>query len=116
MEYPFDLKPVRAFAGGRAETRGGEVVFLQELEKGQSVYGEFTGFGPTASDYDIRLDHRKAGAGVRIRADVPIVKVVFWAIRSTFCPESYVSLRAEPGREARWSYRYQFYDLAATAR
>ena len=112
VKLPFDLKAVRAFAGGRAETRGGQIAFLTELEKGQSVYGEFSGFGPTAADYDLRLEHRQAGAGVHIRGDRPFVKLVFWAIRSTFCPEGYVNIKVAPKSETRWAYHYQFYDVA----
>jgi hypothetical protein len=76
VQFPFDLKPRRAFAGSLAEVQGGEVRYLKELETGQSVYGEFEGFGPTAADYDLRLENRKAGAGVRIRGDRPLAKVV----------------------------------------
>jgi hypothetical protein len=116
VRFPFALQPVRPFQGNLAETRGGEIIFNKELQPKQSVYGEFKGFGPGAADYDIRLEHKKAGAGVRIRGDVPLEKVVFWSIRTTFCPEPYVKLTVEPGKTVRWTYTYDFYDLPPTGK
>lgn len=94
-----------------AEMRGGQLVYLKELQKGQSVFTELEGFGGTASDYDFKLENRKAGAGVRITGDKPIAKLVFWSIRTTFCPEPYINLRVEPGAETTWTIAYEFYTL-----
>jgi hypothetical protein len=116
VKFPFDLTPVRAFQGDLAETRGGEIVFRKELQARQSVYGEFKGFGPTAADYAVRLEHGQAGAGVHIRGDVPLEKLVFWAIRTTFCAEPYIKLSVEPGKKVRWRYTYDFYDLPASGK
>ena len=80
---------------------------------GDSVSTEIEGFNPSASasDYDIRIENRKAGAGVRIRGDQPLSKVFFWSIRSVACPEPYIHLRVEPGQEARWTITYDLYDV-----
>jgi hypothetical protein len=94
-----------------ADVRAGDVVYRKELEKGQSVFTELEGFGPTDSDYDIRLENRSAGAGVRIVGDRPLVKLVFWSIRTTFCPEPYIAMRIDPGSEATWKITYEFYTL-----
>ncbi len=110
VKFPFDLKPVRPFAAGLAETRGGEVHYLKELAQGQSVFGEFEG-SSAPSAYDLRLENRKAGAGVRIRGDRPITKVVYWSIRTVFSPEPYIDIEAGPGKSFRWSYTYDFYDV-----
>jgi hypothetical protein len=112
VKFPFDLHPLRAFQGGLAEAKASEIVFLKELQAGQSVYGEFDGFGKTAASYDIRVEHRGAGAGVKISGDIPLSKVVFWAPRTTFCAEPYIELTAEVGKTAKWKYTYQFYDVA----
>lgn len=112
VKFPFALQSVREFKGGLAEARGNEIAILKELEPGQSTIAEFRGFGPTAADYDIRLEHRKAQAGVRIRGSEPLEKVVFWCIRKTFCPEPYIKLAVDPGKSVQWQYHYDFYDLA----
>jgi hypothetical protein len=33
------------------------------------------------------------------------------SIRTTLCPEPYIRMRVEPGREAKWRIDYQFYTL-----
>ena len=110
VTFPFDLKPVRAFQGGIAESRGKQISYKAELQPGQSVIAEFTGYGTTAADYDIRVENRNAGAGVRIRGDQPLSKLVYWSIRTVFCPEPYIDMKVEPGREFKWKYEYEFYD------
>jgi hypothetical protein len=110
VQFPFDLKATRDL-NGLAEARGKEVVYLKELANGQSAFTNFEGFGTTAKDFDIRVEHRKAGTGVREVGDQPISKVVFWSIRTTVCPEAYNHFRVEPGKEARWKITYEFYEL-----
>lgn len=109
IEFPFDLKPSKPFQGGIAESRGREIVYNKELQPGQSVIAEFDTSGTTA--YDIKVENRAAGAGVRILGDRPIAKLVYWSIRTTTCPEPYIDLKVEPGRKTTWKYTYQFYDL-----
>ncbi|MBL0155923.1 MAG: hypothetical protein IPP47_02250 [Bryobacterales bacterium] len=96
---------------GLAEIQGRKLVYLKELATGQSTFTQIEGYGKAASDYDLRLEHRGAGIGVHITGDQPIVKLVYWSIRSTFCPEPYIALSAEPGHEVKWKYTYEFYTL-----
>jgi hypothetical protein len=110
VRFPFDVRAARDL-GKLAETRAKEIVYLRELEKDQSVFTELEGFGGTAADYDITVENRKAGAGVRITGDRPLSKLVFWSIRTTVCPEAYVQMRIEPGREFKWRIAYDFYTL-----
>ena len=110
VQFPFEPHATRDL-NGLAAVRGKQLVYLQELAKGQSAYTGLEGFGKTAKDYDIRVESRKAGAGVRQVGDQPISKVVFWSIRSTVCPEAYNHFRIEPGHEAKWRVAYEFYTL-----
>jgi hypothetical protein len=110
VRFPFEATADRDLKG-LAEVRSSQLAYLKELEKGQSVFTELKGFGSTARDYDFRLENRKAGAGVRITGDKPIAKLVFWSIRTTFCPEPYIDLRIEPGSESTWKISYEFYTL-----
>jgi hypothetical protein len=96
---------------GLAEVRGNSLAYLAELKKGQTVFTDFEGYGATPADYDIRVENRKSGAGVRQRGDLPISKLIFWSIRTTVCPEAYVHMRVEPGKESKWHIRYEFYTL-----
>ncbi len=112
VQFPFDVKLKQPLRGDAAEVKGHNVVYSRELQKGESVYGEFEGFGPTARDYDFHLENKTGGAGVEITGDRPISKIVFWSIRSTACPEAYVDIRVEPGRDFKWSYKYRFYEVS----
>ena len=115
IRFPFEPQAV-ADLKGLAEIRGRDFVYLRELEKGQTVQSELRGFGETAKDYDVRIENRKSGAGVRISGDLPIEKLIFWSIRTVACPEPYVHLKIEPGREFRWRIAYEFYALPGNGR
>lgn len=110
VRFPFAAKATKDLKD-LAEVRDGSVVYHKELEKGQSVFTELQGFGPAARDYDIRLENRAAGTGVRIVGNRPLEKVVFWSIRTTFCPEPYIAMHIQPGRKAKWKIDYNFYTL-----
>ena len=71
----------------------------------------FTGFGAAPKDYDIRVENRKAGIGVHQTSDRPIARMNFWSIRSTVCPEAFIDMRIDPGKEFAWTIRYEFYTL-----
>ena len=62
---------------------------------------------------DFRVENRKAGIGVRQTADRPLTKINVWAPRTTVCPEGFLDIRADPGRDATWRITYQFYELPA---
>ena len=110
VKFPFAVHAT-ANLNGNAETRGNELVYLRELPRGPSVFSELTGYGDTAKDYDIRVENRKAGIGVRQTSDRPLAKLVFWSFRTTACPEAYIHMRIEPGKEFTWRITYDFYKL-----
>jgi hypothetical protein len=108
VRFPFEPKPLSEFQNG-AEVHGQEISYTRELKSGESAFSELTGFGDKSKDYDFRIENRKTGAGVRISGDRPLSKVYFWSIRSVACPEPYVDLRVEPGKETKWRITYDFY-------
>ncbi|HLK65298.1 MAG TPA: hypothetical protein VKU19_17785 [Bryobacteraceae bacterium] len=110
VHFPFDLR-LNGDLKGLAELRGKDFTYLKELEKGQTAAGDLEGFGNTAKDYDIRVENKKAGIGVRQVGDQPITRMYFWSIRSTVCPEAYISMKIDPGKEHTWRIAYEFYTL-----
>ncbi len=110
VKFPFEVKSVRSLAP-LAETSGKELRYLQELQERQTAQSELTGFGASPADYDIRVENSKTGAGVRQTSDRPIARINFWSIRATVCPEAYINLRVEPGKETSWRIDYEFYTL-----
>jgi hypothetical protein len=114
VTFPFDAKNVASFRG-LAETKGKQLVYLSELQQGQTAQSVIEGYGASPSDYDIRVENKKTGAGVRTTADRPLSKINFWSIRSTLCPEPYIDMKIEPGKEFTWTIKYEFYTLEAAA-
>jgi len=110
VKFTFEPKAARSF-NGLAEIRGTELVYLQELQDRQTVQSMLTGFGDTAKDFDIRVENRKTGAGVRQTGDRPLSQLNFWSPRTTVCPEPYVALDVAPGQESKWTISYEFYQL-----
>jgi hypothetical protein len=110
VHFPFTLQAKADFKN-LAEMRGKDLVYLAELKKGETVFTEFEGFGSTLADYDFRVENKKSGIGVRQRGDQPLSKLVFWSIRTTVCPEAYIHMNIEPGKEFTWRIQYEFYKL-----
>jgi hypothetical protein len=100
---------------GFARARGNQIVYLKTLEEtanGRQVASSpIEGFTSDPKDFDIRVENRKTGAGVRITGDRPLWRIAFWSIRTTVCPEAYVAMKIEPGQDASWRPVYDFYQL-----
>jgi hypothetical protein len=108
VRFPFEPSAVSSL-DGMAEIRGRDVVYLQELQR--AIQSQLTGFGPTAADYDFRVENRKTGAGVRQTGDRPMTRINLWSPRTAICPEAFIDLRVEPGAEESWRITYEFYEV-----
>ncbi len=111
IKLPFAPKAT-ADLKGLAQTRGNEIAFLKELGPRDTVLTDLTGFANDLPSYDIRVENRATGAGVRQTSDRSMSKLVLWSIRNTVCPEAYIDLRVAPGEQTRWTITYQFYNVA----
>jgi len=111
MKVPFEIQPARDRLGV-LEVRGREVVFSRELVKDERAMISVAGFSGDSRDYDIRVENRKTGAGVRITADRPLARLMVWSIRPARCPEPFINVRVEPGAEFTWRISYEFYARA----
>jgi len=112
VRMPFSIKGEGNGIGELAEIEGNQIVFLRELVNSETVFcGGLEGFGPGKEDYDIRIENRTSGAGVRITCDQPILRLNFWCCSTTVCPEPYIKIKVDPGQEFRWNINYEFYTL-----
>lgn len=108
VKLPFDATPGPDWRGpGKLENK--QLTYPAELPKGPSVSGTIKGHGDTAKDHDFRVENRKTGVGVRQVGSKPIARLYFWSIRTTVCPEAYVHLRVDPGKQDRWRNAFEFY-------
>jgi hypothetical protein len=114
-KFAFTPVATRGFKD-RAEIVGPEIQFPHDLEGKNGVFSELTGSQNDVKDYDFRVENVKTGAGVHITGDQPLDKVNFWAISTVAAVEPYIHLKIEPGKEAHWTIRYDFYTFTAKSR
>ncbi len=113
VRVPFEARAI-APRNDLAQIQDRELRFTRQLDMDESAYLEIAGYGPTAADYDIRVENRRTGAAVRQTSDRPLSKLMFWARRSTVCPEPYIDLDIAPGASASWRITWEFYDATAS--
>ncbi|CAG5008490.1 hypothetical protein DYBT9275_04282 [Dyadobacter sp. CECT 9275] len=108
--FPFTVAAEGKGFGTIANASGNSITYARALEKGENVFTSgVKGLGNQASDYNINIENKKTGAGVKIIGDKPIEKLVFWSCPTTSCPEPYIKLSAKPGEEVKWQISYEFY-------
>jgi hypothetical protein len=113
VRFPFELEAFNV-RGDAVAVNGKTLNYKQAIDK--PVRMQLKGFGPTPVDYDIHVENRKTGAGVRVTADKPLSDLVFWTSPRTTCPEAYIHVHADRGRPMNWQITYDFYSVAgATA-
>ena len=86
-----------------------KLVYSKVLEGSECYQTSFTGFGAEAKDNDIRIENKKAGAGVHITGDRPLTRLGYWSIRTVLAPEPYIDLNIDPGQQFSWTYTYDYY-------
>jgi hypothetical protein len=112
VKFPFNLKGDGVGFGELAEIQDNQISFLRTIGNGEEVKCfSLEGFGPDAADYEIRIENRITGAGVKITCNQPFLKLAFWACSTTLCPEPYIKIKVEPGKEISWIIKYEFYSL-----
>ena len=107
--FPFAPTPTRRLEP-LASLNGSTLGFSRELASGETVFTELQGFGKTAADYDFTLAHAETRAAVRIRADRPLTRLIFWSAARTVCPEPYVDASVDPGETSTWTITYDFHE------
>ncbi|AUD04320.1 hypothetical protein [Spirosoma pollinicola] len=111
IQFPFEVNAEGKGFGSTIQAQGNRLVYSRDLEKKEQVYSAgLQGFKPVATDYNIRIENQKTGAGVHITSDQPMEKLVYWACATTSCPEPYIRLEAAPGQEVSWKIVYGFYE------
>ncbi len=106
--FPFQLD-VLNMRGDAVQVTGNMLRYLKAVDG--SVRMQLRGFGPSASDYAIRVENTRTGAGVLVTSDTPMSDLVFWSSPRTTCPEAYIHVRADRDQPMSWETRYQFYSL-----
>jgi hypothetical protein len=106
IRFAWTPKPDKPFENG-GEISGQEIRYTKELQTGETVAADLTGFGP----FDFRIENRKALAGVHITSASPLAKLYFWSIRTVACPEPYVHIVVAPKATINWQIRFLVYTI-----
>jgi hypothetical protein len=109
LTVPFKIRTSEA--GGFAEIRDNHISFSKMLAGEDAVYHVIQGFASDAKDYDIRIENRRIGAGLRITADRPMSRLALWAIRASLSIEPFINMTIEPGAEFTWRITYDYYTI-----
>lgn len=110
VQFPFNPAGEAQGTANFGKIQDNQILFLKELSKNEHLYYQsLQGFSSSATDYDIRVENHKTGAAVRITSDQPLSKLVFWSAFATVCPEPYIMIKVEPGKEVSWNIFYEFY-------
>jgi hypothetical protein len=111
VKAPYDIQSTRPPVNTLAEIRGRDVVYLSDLTDRQVVATPLAGFGPTAADYDFRVEHTRVGAGVRMTGDRPLASAALWSMRATIAVEPFIAIAIDPGQEFTWTLTCAYYLL-----
>jgi hypothetical protein len=116
ITVPFELKPRRAPNQALGEVRGNQIRYVKTLEGKDRMTTSATGFSGDSKDYDIRVENRKAGVGVRATCDRPLANLNLWSIKTVLAVEPFITMSIDPGSEFTWKITYDYYTLPSDAR
>jgi hypothetical protein len=116
VTFPFQLQAQREPTAGVGELRGNQIVYLKTLEGKDHMTTTVAGFSGSPNDYDIKVENRKIGVGVRSRGDRPLSSVALWSIKTVLSIEPFISIKIEPKWKFDWKLTYDYYALPAAAK
>ncbi len=109
ITLPFDIKTGTAMESQPAAIKGRQITYTKTLEGQDRVFFTMQGFGATPGDYDVRIENKAIGAGVRVTSDRPLANMSLWSIRSVISMEPDVDVNVAPGASFDWKYIYTYY-------
>jgi hypothetical protein len=83
-------------------------VYLKSLVNQDRVSTAIQGFGDRANDYDVRINDKRAGVGLRITSDRPLQSEALWSIRAVLAVEPFIHISVAPGQEFTWEMTYAY--------
>jgi hypothetical protein len=109
LQAPFTLAHTRPMPADVVKFDGKRMTYLRGLTGQEQVASDLTGFGASASDNDFRVTATRTGYGVRIRADRPVTRLLWWSVPSTMGIEPYMDVKLKPGETMQWTHTLDYY-------
>jgi hypothetical protein len=107
VEFPFSISTENDLMG-IAKIDQNKILFTKILSDG-SIWMALKGFGTEVADHRIEIINKKTGAGVQIKVNKPLYRLVFWATNTTLCPENFIYLKLASGEEETWTSDYTLF-------
>ena len=111
FKVPFQIQTPRPPDKRLAEVSGNKIVYNKVLSGEDQVAVPIQGFSDSPKDTEIIIENRKAGAGVRISGNRPLVRDLLWSIRTVLAVEPYIAVDVQPGAEFTWKNTYEYYTI-----
>jgi hypothetical protein len=109
LQAPFTLAHARPMPADVVKFDGARMTYLRGLTGEEQVASDLTGFTNAVADNDFKITATKTGYGVRIRADKPVTRLLWWSVPSTMGIEPYMDIKLKPGEETRWTHTMDYY-------
>ena len=111
VSVPFQIQSSHPPNQKLAEIRANHIVYLDTLNDRDVVATPMGGFTNTVGDHLIRIEDTRAGVGMKIQADRPLLRESLWSIRSVIAVEPFIEINVAPGAEFTWKSTYEYYTL-----
>ena len=109
LTTPFKLSNTRPMPADVVKFDGDHMTYLRGLTGEEQVASDLTGFTDAVADNDFKITATKTGYGVRIRADKPVTRLLWWSVPSTMGIEPYMDVKVQPGAATRWTNTLDYY-------
>ena len=109
LQAPFTLAHTRPMPLDVVRFDGNRMTYLRGLTGEEQVASDLTGFSNAVSDNDFKITATKTGYGVRLRADKPVTRLLWWSVPSTMGIEPYMDIKLNPGEETHWTHTLDYY-------
>ena len=111
FSVPFKINVTQAAKKELAEVLGNKVVYNKQLSGEDEAVIIFDGFSENVKDTEMIIENRKAGAGMKVTGDRPLIRDLIWSLRSVFAVEPFIAIDIQPGSEFTWNNIYDYYTL-----
>jgi len=109
LKAPFKLTNARPMPADVVKFDGDRMTYLRGLTGQEQVASDLTGFTNAVADNDFTITATKTGYGVRLRADKPVTRLLWWSVPSTMGIEPYMDIKVAPGAATHWTHTLDYY-------
>jgi hypothetical protein len=111
FKVPFEIRSSRPPNKDLVVIQGNNLVYQKVLSGEEEAAVFIQGFSNKPEDTEIVIENKKAGAGLKISGDRPLIRHLLWSIRTVLAVEPYISIDVEPGNEFTWNNMFVYYTL-----